>query len=198
MELPGPWTVAFDPEWGGPDSVQFEQLVSWPKQPEEGIKFYSGTARYRKTFDLSELPPTAGRHVYLDLGAVKDVAEVTLNGKKLATLWTAPWRVDITENLQPKNDILEIAVTNLWPNRLIGDAALPPEKRHTRTNIPFGKNQPLLESGLSWAGAIVGGGVGKKTAMNSRTRVLKTFAPRRPARYSLPFLKSVGEPSRPR
>ena len=148
MELPGPWTVAFDPEWGGPDSTQFEQLVSWSKRPEEGIKFYSGTARYRRTFDLPESPPVADRHVYLDLGAVKDVAEVTLNGKKLATLWTAPWRVEITESLQAKNNILEIAVTNLWPNRLIGDAALPPEKRRTRTNIPFDKNQPLLESGL--------------------------------------------------
>jgi hypothetical protein len=140
--------VAFDPQWGGPESAQFEQLVSWTKRPEEGIKFYSGTARYRKTFDLPDSLPGTGRHVYLDLGAVKDLAEVTINGKKLATLWTAPWRVDITENLQPKNNILEIAVTNLWPNRLIGDAALPAEKRRTRTNIPFNKDQPLLESGL--------------------------------------------------
>ena len=148
QELTGPWTVRFDPKWGGPASVQFDQLVSWPTRPENGVKFYSGSATYRKKFDLVEPLRRPGRRVYLDLGAVCDLAEVRLNGTNLGVIWTAPWRVDITKALKPKGNNLEIAVTNLWPNRLIGDAALPVEKRLTKTNIGLSKDQPLLESGL--------------------------------------------------
>jgi hypothetical protein len=148
LTIAGPWTVTFDPRRGGPESAQFERLVSWTQRPEEGIKFYSGTARYRKTFDLPESARTGSGHVYLDLGVVRDVAEIKLNGRDLGVLWTAPWRVEISGAVRPAGNVLEIAVTNLWPNRLIGDAALPVEKRITRTNIPIGKDQPLLESGL--------------------------------------------------
>jgi hypothetical protein len=148
QELAGPWTVAFDPKWGGPASIQFDRLVSWPARPEDGVKFYSGTAVYHRTFDLAE-PHASGSRVYLDIGpAVRDVVEIRLNGKNLGVLWTAPWRIDITDAVKPTDNRLEIAVTNLWPNRLIGDAALPVEKRLTRTNIVFGKDHPLLESGL--------------------------------------------------
>jgi hypothetical protein len=147
-ELTGPWTAAFDPKWGGPASVQFDRLVSWPTRPEEGVKFYSGAATYQKTFDLSEPSRRPGSRLFLDLGALRDVAEVQLNGKRLGILWTAPWRVEVTDILKPKDNVLEISITNLWPNRLIGDAALPAEKRLTKTNIQFGKDAPLLESGL--------------------------------------------------
>jgi hypothetical protein len=146
--LTGPWTVHFDPKRGGPDSVQFDQLVSWPTRPEDGVKFYSGTGTYRKTFDLAERPHHQGTRIYLDLGAVRDVAEIRLNGKNLGILWTAPWLVDVTNAIRPAGNTLEIDVTSLWPNRLIGDASLPAEKRFTRTNIEFGRDQPLLESGL--------------------------------------------------
>jgi hypothetical protein len=148
QELTGPWTVRFDPKWGGPETVEFEQLVSWTTRPDDGIRFYSGTAVYGRRFDLAESVRRQGTRVYLDLGAVRDLAEVRLNGKKLAILWTAPWQVDITDAVKPTGNSLEIAVTNLWPNRLIGDAGLPQEKRLTRTNIALGKDQPLLESGL--------------------------------------------------
>lgn len=147
-KLAGPWTVQFDPKWGGPASAQFDQLVSWTTRPENGIKFYSGTASYKKNFDLADPLRRPGTRVYLDLGAVRDLAEVRLNGKSLGLVWTAPWRVDITDAVKPTGNSLEIAVTNLWPNRLIGDAALPVEKRLTKSNIELSKDQPLLESGL--------------------------------------------------
>lgn len=149
QELAGSWTVGFDPTWGGPKTVQFDQLVSWAARPEEGIKYYSGTATYRKIFDLAEPKREAGAKVYLDLGAIRDVADVRLNGKRLGVVWTAPWRVDVTDAIKPTGNDLEIGVTNLWPNRLIGDAGLPPDKQWTRTNITdFGRDRPLLESGL--------------------------------------------------
>jgi len=145
-ELTGPWTVRFDPAWGGPESAAFEKLQDWTSRPEEGIKYYSGTATYRKTFDL---PKPSGRRLYLDLGIVKNLAEVRLNGENLGVVWTAPWRVEISKLVQPKDNRLEIDVVNLWPNRLIGDAGLPPEKRLTVTNVrKFKKDSPLLESGL--------------------------------------------------
>ena len=149
MEFKGPWTVKFDPEWGGPESVVFETLEDWTKRPEPGIRYYSGTATYRKTFDLPEAERNSPRPIYLDLGRVKNLATVRLNGKDLGPVWTAPWRVELTAAVQPTGNQLEIDVVNLWPNRLIGDAALPPAERFTVTNATaFTKDSPLLPSGL--------------------------------------------------
>jgi hypothetical protein len=146
-ELDGPWEVAFDPKWGGPEKVTFASLEDWTRRPEDGIRFYSGMATYRKTFDAPAGP--VGRRRYLDLGVVKNLARVRLNGRDLGILWCAPWRVEITKTLKPTGNRLEITVANLWPNRLIGDQALPPERRLTSTTWnPFTKDSPLLESGL--------------------------------------------------
>ena len=186
QELSGPWSVAFDPQWGGPPAVDFEQLVSWTRRSEDGIRYYSGAATYRKVFDLApdvrgqktevggqktevrgqktevggqktedrgqktevKENDSAAPRLLLDLGAVRELAEVRLNGKNLGIVWASPWQVEITHALKPMHNELEIRVTNLWPNRLIGDTALPAEKRLTSTNITFKKDQPLSESGL--------------------------------------------------
>jgi hypothetical protein len=147
-EISGPWAVSFDPKWGGPPSAEFTTLLSWTKRPEDGIKFYSGTATYHKSFDLP--PALRGSHarVALDLGEVKYVAQVRLNGKNLGPLWTKPFRVDITEAIKPSGNVLEIDVANLWPNRIIGDSFLPPDQRYTHTNITYRPDTPLWESGL--------------------------------------------------
>jgi len=148
-ELAGPWQVSFDPNWGGPESVVFEKLDDWTNRPEEGIRYYSGTATYRQTFDLPETSRGGNTRIYLDLGCVKNLAAVRLNGKDLGVVWTAPWRVEITGAVKPTGNQLEIAIVNLWPNRLIGDAALPPQKRLTKTNVTtYKKDSPLLPSGL--------------------------------------------------
>jgi hypothetical protein len=148
-EIRGPWTVQFDPAWGGPASCRFDSLVSWAQRPEEGIKFYAGTATYHKTFDL---PPSAhkkGDRVWLDLGNVKELAEVRLNDKNLGVLWAFPFRVDVTDAVRTRDNKLEVDVVNFWPNRIIGDQSLPPEKRFTKTNIrKLTRETPLMESGL--------------------------------------------------
>jgi hypothetical protein len=149
QEITGPWTVHFDPKWGGPESVVFEQLVNWTLRPEEGIKYFSGTATYHKTFDLPEALKGQGRHLTLDLGEVRNLADVRLNGKNLGVLWAPPFRVDVTDAIKPTGNNLEIEVVNFWPNRIIGDHFLPPEKRFTRTNIrKLTKDTPLMNSGL--------------------------------------------------
>jgi len=145
-EIEGPWTVHFDEQWGGPASVEFNKLEDWTKRSEEGIKYYSGSATYVRQFDMPNM--RSGKRYFLDTGVVKNIAELTLNGRKLGILWTAPWRIEVSGLLKPAGNILEIQVVNLWPNRLIGDAALPVDKRLTHTNIEFKKDAPLLPSGL--------------------------------------------------
>ena len=149
-QLSGPWQVRFDPKWGGPASVTFPTLIDWTARPESGIQHYSGTATYLKTFDTPEsLDGSSHKTVYLDLGSVKELAAVRLNGRDLGVLWSKPFRVDISGLLKPSGNTLEVEVTNFWPNRLIGDASLDASKRFTKTNIrKFKPDSPLRSSGL--------------------------------------------------
>jgi len=147
-ELSGAWEISFDPKWGGPEKIIFDSLVDWSKRAEAGIKFYSGTAVYRKSFSIAALP-AAGEKLWLDLGEVHEEAVVKLNGQNLGVVWNKPARVDISGAVLTGENSLEITVVNLWPNRLIGDASLSPEKRFTETNIrKFVATTPLLPSGL--------------------------------------------------
>lgn len=146
-EVSGEWELSFDPQWGGPAAVVFDRLMDWTDHPDESIRYYSGKAIYRKRFSLHSRLPKAGT-VFLDLGKVKNIAEVRLNKVDLGVVWTAPWRVDVTDLIKKKDNYLEIDIINLWPNRLIGDAGLPEEKRLTKTNISFKKDDALLSSGL--------------------------------------------------
>jgi hypothetical protein len=149
-EVSGPWTVAFDPKWGGPASAQFDRLVSWTERSEPGIKFYSGTATYHKVFDLPQTArPGSGSRIILDLGNLRELAEVRLNGRNLGIVWSPPFRVDITDAVKPAGNVLEVEVVNFWPNRIIGDDSLPPEQRLTKTNIrKLTKDTALMPSGL--------------------------------------------------
>ena len=144
QELVGPWTVQFDPKWGGPvetlsngarategKPVIFETLEDWTQRPEKGIKFYSGTAVYRKSFDVEQkstqqLAASSEAPLYLDLGTVHHLARVRLNGRDLGVVWCAPWGVSLPKGLlKAQKNLLEIEVTNVWANRLIGDEQEP-------------------------------------------------------------------------
>lgn len=134
---------------GAGESVVFEKLLSWTQSPDVGVKYFSGTACYRKEFYMPAEMCEEDRYTSLDLGEIKNIAEVALNGKNLGVLWKPPFSVDISDVVKPGINTLEVKVTNLWPNRLIGDQFLPEGKRFTRTNIrKFTKDSPLMESGL--------------------------------------------------
>ena len=150
QEITGAWTVHFDPKWGGPETVQFDSLVSWPTRPEPGIKFYSGTATYEKTFTVDDSKfKTKNSKLFLDLGNVRELAEVKVNGKSCGTVWCPPWCMDVTSAVQSGENKLQIEVVNFWPNRLIGDARLPVAQRLTRTNIrKLTAKTPLESAGL--------------------------------------------------
>ncbi len=152
--LEGPWEVTFPASVGGvartePITATFAQLQDWTDRDEPTIRHYSGIATYRRQFDMPATLEPPCDSIWLDLGAVQCLARVRLNGKDLGVVWCAPWRVEITSALQARDNQLEIEVANLWPNRLIGDAGLPPEKRMAwSTWSPYTKDSPLLSSGL--------------------------------------------------
>ena len=144
VPVTGPWTVRFTPGWGAPAQVTFDRLLSWSEHADSGIRYYSGTARYATSVDLP-----ATREWTLDLGEVREIAEVWLNGRPLGILWKKPFAVKLAPAARAGSNELEIEVVNLWPNRLIGDQQLPPEKRFTHTNITkFNDASPLMPSGL--------------------------------------------------
>lgn len=163
--LDAPWEVSFDPAWGGPEKIVFEKLTDWTQHADPGIRYYSGTAIYKQQFNLPD--PINGK-IYLDLGKVKNMARIHINGEEAGTLWTNPWQLDITDFVKPANNNLKIEVVNLWPNRLIGDEQLPDDGiqkgqwpewllkgeernsgRYTFTTFRhYTKDSPLLESGL--------------------------------------------------
>jgi hypothetical protein len=158
QELTGPWTVQFDPQWFYPTAglsgdaarglIAFDKLEDWLTRPEEAVRSFSGTAVYRKTFELADQSTIQNpkSKIFLDLGTVRETARVCLNGQDLGVVWCHPWRVEITKALKPGANALEIEVVNLWPNRLVGDAKLPAEQRRTRTNNSI--DQSILSSGL--------------------------------------------------
>lgn len=126
MEIKAPWHVQFDPRWGGPDKpVTFDTLTDWTKNADHGIKYFSGTAVYHITFNVTGLSKIKNT-LYLDLGEVKHIARVSINGKDLGVIWTAPWSVRIPRGLlKTTGNTLAIEVTNVWANRMIGDEQEP-------------------------------------------------------------------------
>jgi len=125
----GPWNLSFQPDLGAPAEIRLTKLESWPDDPREGVKYFSGTATYTKSLRVSQAWLHPGDRILLNLGTVKDVAEVSVNGKPAGELWKAPYQVDVTGMLKPGANRLEIKVTNEWTNRIIGDRLLPADKR---------------------------------------------------------------------
>jgi len=150
LELAGPWHVRFQEGRGAPDETIWPTLVSWAESEDAGIRHFSGIAEYTLPFT----PPAGllepGVVVELDLGRVAGTARVLLNGEDLGVAWKPPYAVEVTGRLRPGENELRVEVANTWHNRLVGDAALAPAERITRTNIrePFSPDTPLLESGL--------------------------------------------------
>jgi hypothetical protein len=119
----GPWKIAFQPNLGAPESIDLAKLEPWSAKAEEGVKYFSGTATYTKSVQAQPDWLAQGKRLVLDLGTVGDIAEVSVNGTKVDTLWKPPYRIDVTGALKPGDNLLQIAVTNQWTNRIAGDAA---------------------------------------------------------------------------
>lgn len=173
LEVGGPWLVEFAPNLGAPPTATFDRLISWTAHPDAGVKYFSGAATYHKKILLPPAMLSGGKRLFLDLGRVEVMAQVKLNGKDLGLLWKPPFRLGITGAAAAGENLLEIRVINLWPNRLVGDEQLPEDsdrngdgtlkswppwllenKPSPAGRITFAswriwkKNDPLLDSGL--------------------------------------------------
>ncbi len=131
VEITGSWELTFPAGRGAPPRATFDRLISWPDHHDAGIKYFSGAATYRKTIAIPPACLAKDCTLQLDLGSVKEIAEVRLNGQDLGILWISPFRVDITRAAKAGDNELEVRVTNLWPNRLIGDEQLPDDCQWT-------------------------------------------------------------------
>jgi hypothetical protein len=145
----GSWNVSFQPERGAPPSIALDKLSSWSDNQDAGVKYFSGTGTYTKTIQVAADWFKRGSHLWIDLGDVKNLAEVMVNDKSLGIVWHAPYRVDATSALKPGANSLTIKVTNAWVNRLIGDEQPGVTTKYTFADIkPYKANSPLLPSGL--------------------------------------------------
>lgn len=148
LVVDGPWSVVFQSERGAPPGATFSKLESYTESSVDGIKYFSGTASYTKTIRLSAKDLSEGK-LYLDLGVVKNLAEVTLNGVDLGVVWKKPFILDISDAAKNGENKLEVKVVNLWVNRLIGDAQPDVRNKITYTTMPFYQAEsPLQSSGL--------------------------------------------------
>jgi hypothetical protein len=143
--LDGGWQLAFEPGRGAPaQALDLDRLAPWNESAIPGVRYFSGTATYRKTFSVEGALPA---RAILDLGDVRDLARVRLNGRLLGTAWKPPYRFDMRGLLRPGGNRLEVEVSNLWVNRLIGDAQ-PDGVKVTQASGIYAANAPLRESGM--------------------------------------------------
>src|ERR1019366_89549 len=146
--LAGPWNLSFQPQRGAPASITLNELSSWSESTDAGVRYFAGTGTYAKTVAAPPEWFRKGAHQWIDLGDVKNMAEVGLNGKPLGIAWHAPYRLDLTGELREGPNELSIRVTNAWVNRLIGDEQ-PGATRYTFADVkPYSSDSKLLPSGL--------------------------------------------------
>lgn len=154
------WTLDFPAGSGAPAHIAMPTLTSWSDDPRDDVRFFSGTATYTNSITVPSAWPASGRRILLDLGTVHELAEVLVNGRSMGIAWKAPYSIDVTDALHAGANSVAIRVTNLWPNRLIGDARQGTTAPHTWTAAaipgptgPFSRmgwsaTSPLLPAGL--------------------------------------------------
>jgi hypothetical protein len=149
LKVDGSWTVDFQSDRGAPAQITMPALTPWNESSDNGVKYFSGTGTYKKTIQVPVEWIKAGASLWLDLGSVKNLAEVVVNGKSLGIVWKTPFRIEVTKAVKTGENNLEIKVTNLWVNRLIGDQQPGVIAKITYTTLPFYQaGSPLKTSGL--------------------------------------------------
>jgi len=177
VTIGGSWNVDLleRSQLGTPFSATYNVLKSWTTSENRAEKYFSGTARYTKAFSLSKDLSDEKLRAYLDLGYVGDVATIRLNGEKLGVLWKAPYIIDITDHVKPGENRLEVDVTNLWVNRLVGDQKLPPDQRKARSNLLRSKISSRLKREDADKNLRASGLIGPVRILFSRVYGVTTF-----------------------
>jgi hypothetical protein len=153
--IDGPWNVSFEEKRGAPASITLDKLVSWSDSADAGVKYFSGAGTYSQTIQAPAEWFKADGSLWIDLGDVRNLAEVSVNGTSLGVVWHAPYRVDVTKALKPGTNQVTIKVVNTWVNRLIGDQQ-PNATKYTFADItPYTAESPLQPAGLLGPVAVV-------------------------------------------
>jgi hypothetical protein len=150
IDISDNWHIQFDPEMGGPPELELQKLYSWSDMEEDGIKYYSGTASYSRSFKISKDYLNQHTSVFLDFEDIQEIARVIVNGQDCGIIWTPPFRKEISKHLISGENKITIMVANTWKNRIIGDKRNPGGPQFTSTNVKykFSPNAALLPSGL--------------------------------------------------
>jgi hypothetical protein len=146
MEVDGPWVLRFPDGWGAPEQITLEQLESWAENKDLGVKYFSGTATYVKDINLPQSFAADNLSITIDLGTVKNIAQLFVNGQNCGgVLWKPPFRADISHALKDGVNRIEIYVTNLWPNRMIGDELEPDDMKWGEPfKYPYAPGEPVI------------------------------------------------------
>ena len=152
IPLSGPWFVSFEAGRGAPRSIRLEELKSWTEHDDFGVRHFSGVGSYRNAFTLPHDIIEKGSRIRLELGEVRDLVEVAVNGESVGILWRAPFAMDITSQVRGGQNEVEIRVINTWVNRLIGDKKVPRGERVCEIVSPdpkwYNASSELQQSGL--------------------------------------------------
>ena len=150
MTVEGPWTLSFESGLGAPSTAVFDHLTSYTESTDPSIRYYAGTVTYRNAFTLKKNQLKRVLSFEIDLGDVKNLARVTVNGHDIGVAWKTPFRLTVpVEYLLPGENTLEVKVINLWPNRIIGDLQPDAVQKWTYTASNwYTADSPLLPSGL--------------------------------------------------
>lgn len=148
VTLEGPWPVTFQEGRGAPANTTFETLTLWNENEDPGIKYFSGTGTYTKTITAPGEWFAEDTQLWLDMGKVKDLVEVEVNGQSAGIVWKTPFKINITDLIKEGDNTVKIKVTDLWKNRLVGDRQPGAEQITFTTSEPYDAETPLMESGL--------------------------------------------------
>jgi len=145
----GAWDVTLQSKFGTTKQIVLNELTSWSENTDLDVKYFSGTGSYKKTIQSNANWFKEGSQIWIDLGTVKNLAEVVVNGKSLGIVWKTPFRINMSKAIKEGTNTLEIKVTNLWVNRLIGDMQPDVTNKMTYTTMEFYQAEsPLQTSGL--------------------------------------------------
>jgi hypothetical protein len=154
IDIAGPWQISFPASVGAPESIVLTNLTSLRCCDNPAVRYFSGTAAYKTSFEVASELTKGNQHLWLDLGRVAVIAEVIVNGQSSGVSWAPPFRCDITRLLRAGTNQLEVRVTTLLVNRLIGDEQLPAENNYDPstkaiTRLPdwFVKGEPKPPGG---------------------------------------------------
>jgi len=157
VDISKEWKISFNPVMGGPESYRLDSLISWSDAAEDGIKYYSGSAKYEKEFTVDEEMLTEGKEAFVVFGDIQEMARVFVNGNDCGFVWIPTYKADITKYLKAGLNKITVQVINTWNNRIVGDLRNPDKKPFTSTNgkAKFKETSPLLKSGLLGRAEIV-------------------------------------------